>query len=695
MTAVIADHLFHWPTGGFLGVDIFFVISGFLITGLLVREVDATGRISFRDFFARRIKRILPLASVVLVATLAASYLLFNTSRFVATAVDAAWAALFGANWRFERIGTDYFLNQGPVSPLQHYWSLSVEEQFYFVWPALIALVILLVGRKSRRARMTALGATMTTIVVASFVIAIGVTAANPASAYFSTFTRAWELGIGALLALTIGVWQRIPVRLRAPLTWIGFVGILASVFFLDTSLPFPGPWAAVPVFATALVIVAGTGARDHACYPLTNPVSGYLGDLSYALYLWHFPVIIIVTSVMTTSSPLSVSIILGATAMLTLASHYLVEEPVRKSPWLTRGLTRGDRASRWRAWRRDVTPTVRAVSISTLAVTTVIVVTGALVPVTPPRAALVLPDASASTSNPSDKARSIHGPAVTALQGEIQAALQSTSWPDLNPSIDSVLDKSAKGSTNVKCGASDENGLSQEKCTWGPTEAPKTAILVGDSTSLHYLETFIGIAEAEGSQWKVMNRAMFSCPFVDVRVQTDVDGILANCQKHNRATLDFIHTQKPDLVVITNSYQEFTNAATGKPVTSEEWRAGLAAYASQLEDVAEKVGIVTPPPAQKDIVSCYSKTSSPIDCVTRTQPSWTPRSVAETKALSEIQGVFIDARPLTTWGALSPAFVGTTPVKEDTTHLTYAYAQKLVPAMTELLRGGGLFSSG
>lgn len=688
--AVIADHLFHWPTGGFLGVDVFFVISGFLITGLLIREIDKTGRISFRNFFARRVKRILPLASVVLVTTVAASYVVFNTSRFIATATDAIWAALFGANWRFESIGTDYFLNQGPVSPLQHYWSLAVEEQFYFVWPVMIAIVVLFVRSRARRTRMIVLGAVMAALIVVSFIIATSVTASNPTSAYFSTFTRAWELGVGALLALTVGVWNKIPRRLRSPLTWLGFLGILASVFFFDTSLPFPGPWAAVPVLATALVIVAGTGAQEFSCLPLTNRVSGYLGDLSYALYLWHFPVIIIVTSLIPKTTPFSIAIILGLTALLTLASHYLVERPVRESPWLASGLTRSERASRWRAWRTEVTPMVRSVSMATLAVTTVIVVAGALVPTKAPRAALTLPDTPAQTAPANSEAS--YGPAVSSLQKEIKAALQATSWPDLSPSLDSVLDKSAPGSSNLKCGSSDEKGLSQDDCTWGPNSAPKTAVLVGDSTSLHYLDAFVEMAESQGSQWKVANRAMFACPFIDVRIQNDTSNILENCKKHNESTIDYLAQQKPDLVIVTNSYQVLTNAATGHPVTAQEWGEGVSKYMTRIKDAAKAVSVLTPPPDQADIKACYSKTSTPADCVTRTQSTWTTRADAEKNSVESSGGLFFDARPLTTFETLTPAFVGTTPMKEDATHLTSAYQKKLVPAMTEMFNAKKFF---
>src|SRR4051812_10360575 len=147
VVAVVLNHLTGHPKGGFVGVDVFFVISGFLITGHLLREHGKNGTISLLDFYKRRIRRLFPAALTVTVLTLVAGYFVFSAERFKTTATDAVWATLFGANWRFINVGTDYFQAAGPVSPLQHYWSLSVEEQFYVVWPVVILTALLIAGR--------------------------------------------------------------------------------------------------------------------------------------------------------------------------------------------------------------------------------------------------------------------------------------------------------------------------------------------------------------------------------------------------------------------------------------------------------------------------------------------------------------------------------------------------------------------
>lgn len=149
--AVVLDHLLGWPSGGFVGVDIFFVLSGFFITGLLLRELHRTGGLSFKEFYIRRARRILPAALLVLLVTVVAGYIVFPATRAKETLVDTLWAALFAANWRFERVGTDYFQEGLPPSPVQHFWSLSIEEQFYFVWPAVLLGIFVIAAKFSLR----------------------------------------------------------------------------------------------------------------------------------------------------------------------------------------------------------------------------------------------------------------------------------------------------------------------------------------------------------------------------------------------------------------------------------------------------------------------------------------------------------------------------------------------------------------
>jgi peptidoglycan/LPS O-acetylase OafA/YrhL len=323
--------------GSFVGVDVFFVISGYLITGILVREFEARQTISFRGFYTRRIKRILPAGLFVIGATLCATRVLAGIDRYHFAAKDAIAAVLFVANWHFAQTGVNYFNQSLPPSPLPHYWSLSVEEQFYFVWPGLL-LGLLVIGfhlRLWRRehTRLVA-GVALAVISGGSLAWAFHETARNPTGAYFSTFVRAWELGLGAIVAIAAAPIARRDARLRLLVAWVGLLGVLVSLFVVSSSSGFPAPWALLPTVSTAAVLAAGSGAAGRQLLPLTNPVSQYVGKLSYSLYLWHFPVVVLIVAVVPQYSVAywlaGLTLIFGLSA----ASFHLLEDPARRGTW-------------------------------------------------------------------------------------------------------------------------------------------------------------------------------------------------------------------------------------------------------------------------------------------------------------------------------------------------------------------------
>jgi peptidoglycan/LPS O-acetylase OafA/YrhL len=335
--AVIANHLAGWPRGSFDGVDVFFVISGYLITGILLREFESRETISFRRFYARRIKRILPVGLFVIGATLCATRVLAGIDRYHFAAKDAIAAVLFAANWRFAHTGVNYFNQALPPSPLQHYWSLSVEEQFYFVWPWLM-LGLLLIGFRLRfwrreHARLVA-GVAIALISGVSLWFAFAQTASNPTVAYFSTFDRAWELGLGALIAIAAQPLGRCDPRLRLLVALVGLIGVLVSLFVVRSSPGFPAPWALLPTLSTAAVLGAGAGLQSRSLLALTNPVSQYLGNISYSLYLWHFPVVVLIVAVFARYSAAYWVIGLALIFGLSAASFHLLEDPARRGTW-------------------------------------------------------------------------------------------------------------------------------------------------------------------------------------------------------------------------------------------------------------------------------------------------------------------------------------------------------------------------
>jgi len=226
--------------GGYVGVDVFFVLSGFLITQLLLSRAIRVGYVSFADFYARRARRILPAAVLTLVVTIGASYFMLNVIRTDQVVVDSIWAAFFLANVHFAEQGTNYFAGWQPASPVQHYWTLSVEEQFYLVWPALVALVLFASLRRRRSGprgvttgQIRRLFAATLVIALASLAWSVYSTPRSPTDAYFSTVARAWELALGALLALGLLAFSggrfAAPGAFRVAAGWIGLAMIGAA----------------------------------------------------------------------------------------------------------------------------------------------------------------------------------------------------------------------------------------------------------------------------------------------------------------------------------------------------------------------------------------------------------------------------------------------------------------------------------
>lgn len=331
-------------TGGFVGVDVFFVISGFVIAGLLIREARGTGGVSLLQFYARRARRILPASTLTLIVTVAACVVLFGRYGAYSVAQDAEAAALFVANFHFAAVGTNYFANTSPPSPLLHFWSLAVEEQFYFVFPSIV-LAVAFWCRHAREKLRVRLGLVVSVIVVGSLWWSVSETHANPTNAYYSIGTRAWELGLGVLCALVIHRLGRVPARIAWPVTAVGAGLILFSAFDFTTvtsATTYPGSIATVPVIGAVLLILGGASAPARSVTTvLSTRGFVWVGDLSYSLYLWHFPVIAIATRYYNYTLSLGQDLLLLLVAVaLSIASFYIVEQPIRSSTFLRRRLT-------------------------------------------------------------------------------------------------------------------------------------------------------------------------------------------------------------------------------------------------------------------------------------------------------------------------------------------------------------------
>ncbi len=321
--------------GGFVGVDIFFVISGYLITGQLWREVAKTGKIRFGLFWARRARRLLPASLLVIAATLLLSLIFIPASLFLKFVNDATSSAFYVQNWVLAGRLTDYLQNDGTVSVFQHFWSLSVEEQYYVFWPIIMALAILLgrtVFKRVRRHRQLTVLGVLCFITLASFLFSVVLTPAQPEIAYFSTFTRAWEFAAGALLAVGHRV-NREPAKARNPLWyWAGLGLVAVAVWQFDAHTEFPGWRATLPVVGTVLMLYAGESAKRFMpqWFFRFAPIK-FLGDVSYSLYLWHWPLILLAPWVLRRDvTDVDGYFILALSILLAWLSKRFVEDPVR-----------------------------------------------------------------------------------------------------------------------------------------------------------------------------------------------------------------------------------------------------------------------------------------------------------------------------------------------------------------------------
>lgn len=326
--------------GGFLGVDSFFVISGYVITRLLVREATDTGTVSLLEFYARRVRRLLPAATVVLLATSLAGAALLAPNELLFTARAARATAVYASNFFFALNTADYFSPDVAINPLLHTWSLGVEEQFYLFWPLL--LLVCYRSSSSRRRLAIALG----TVTVASFVVSVLLTDRMGSFGFYTLPTRVWQFGVGALACLA-------PVsRLKVPAAWWNVVGLVGlallgvSTALLSDHVSIPGWVAIVPVFGTAAPLISGAAAPGVFASRLlgVRPLK-YVGLVSYGWYLWHWPFIVFAQAILPTSGvPGKILAAAGSFVAAALSRRY-IESPARQSraliarPWGTLGL--------------------------------------------------------------------------------------------------------------------------------------------------------------------------------------------------------------------------------------------------------------------------------------------------------------------------------------------------------------------
>ena len=474
--------LFHfWPDrlpGGFAGVDVFFVISGYLITSHLAKQ----GKIRFAEFWARRARRLLPAAFVVIFVTIAATHFLVSPALVGDYARQAIASVFYAENWVLATNSTNYFAEG--ATPFQHYWSLAVEEQFYIFWPLLIAGLLLL-------KRRLALGIAVVTPL--SFAYALYSTAVEPSVAYFNPLGRIWEFGVGALIATA--TLPKLAKSLSGSLSLLGFAGLFATAFAYSADFAFPGAAALLPVLSTGLVLFAGTSAlpewldRRMAFAPVQ-----FAGEISYSLYLWHWPLVILPAYLANGQLNTFTKVALLAVAvLLSWLTKKFVEDPIRFAERLTSARPRKTLA---------------------LALVFSLMVAGA--------SALVL----------------------WVGESNVKANKEFSEVLSLAEAKKDAADPGSKCMTK----AEDSEVV---LCDFGKIGSPKRLLLVGDSHAATHLRSFNQIAESKG--WHLVLAYKAGCSFSLIERNQTARG--TSCLAWNKNLQAELAAQKPFDIVVTNNY--------------------------------------------------------------------------------------------------------------------------------------------
>lgn len=663
--AVLAVLVFHiWPEllpGGYVGVDVFFVISGYLITGILFRDYAATGRIHVRDFYARRIRRLLPAATVVLIAVAFLTPLLPMT-RWQDNAQGIVASALYVQNWWLARQAVDYLAAESEPAMLTHFWSLSVEEQYYIFWPLLLMLAGLLpVARRVNPGRLFAW--LVAAVVAASLAYSVWLTWTSPALAYFSTFTRAWELGVGGLLAVTTR-WRQLGEGVREALRWIGLAMIAAAVLAYGKGTPFPGYAAALPVVGTALVIAARDSGRLASGYRLlaVRPMQ-YFGDISYSLYLWHWPVIIAYSALSGRSPDVldGVVIFVVAWAMAHLGKT-LVEDPFRHP-------ARGKPDPAWKPFLVGAACILLSLGAGWGA----------------QRPWQAGEDAPLEAATASQSGGASQYPGAAALTDGVQAM---PGMP-LRPSPEVARDDFPAPYASRCLSRGDDSRL--RACEYGDRNGRFKVVVVGDTYAAQWQPALEEVALANG--WRLVLFAKTGCAMGEAEpVKNDGSGFPA-CREWRQQVARRVDELKPDLLLLAQSVNARVKGAAGRTQRAAMLADSLEAFLAGRQVQGMQVAVLRGTPrmgntckGRDDLANCQHP---------RDEALAGPDPVL---LLAERRN---DVRVLDLTDAICmakvcPAVVGNLVVYRDSSsHLTATYARTMAPAMARALAGLGVEGMG
>ncbi|WP_449283277.1 acyltransferase family protein [Leucobacter sp.] len=638
--------------GGFVGVDVFFVISGFLITSHIVREIETRGRLDLVSFWGRRMKRLLPAALTVFVVTALAAWFVVPNTSWRSIGADIAAASLYIVNWRFAAEAVDYNAEGAGVSPLLHFWSLAVEEQFYVIWPILLALGAWLVlrGRGTGRVR-TLTGAVLALVAIPSFVWSVHYTQVNPDGAFFVTTTRLWELGAGAAVAVGAAWWPLLPRAVAVLLGWGGAAAIGFAALAFSKATPWPGTAALVPVLGTAAIIIATTGrdlrwidaGRFFALGPLV-----WMGSLSYSWYLWHWPVLVLAEAQwgeLRLRYRLLLVLFSGVLAWLSLK---FIENPIRRSKRLagSPGLT---------------------VSFG-LNLSFVGVLAGLVLILLVPSST----GAGSATGSPASGAGALR----TGADGVVLPYEPAETAAGVVPSpADATAD--LPQAQHDGCVVSDDE-TEVVVCEYGDPEGDLQVALVGDSKILQWQPAISQIAERRG--WRISTYFKSACAFAEPLYDLG-DRQRANCAEWNRSALARLKQDAPD-VVVTTGRKVFDGVDSGGDV--DPGAEMIAAWWSELREAGIRVVPLLDNPAPDfEVYECVAEHPEELSQCSFDRDEAIERSGAGFQlAAAELLGVetTVDTADLACPAAeRCPAVIGDVLVYRQGSHLTDTFIESTV----------------
>ncbi|OZM73638.1 acyltransferase [Amycolatopsis antarctica] len=633
---VVVYHVWLGRVSG--GVDVFFLITGFLITGQLFRAAGRGG-IRFGPMWGRMIRRLFPAALTVLLVTMAASTVLLPETRWLQTIREIIASALYFENWRLAVDSVDYFAQHQAASVVQHFWSLSIQGQFYLVWPLLVALVAVVAARTRTNLRAT-LGGTLAVVFAASLAYSVVLTVTNQPLAYFSSLTRVWEFALGGLLALFLDA-VVLPGAVRVVLGWLGVLALVSCGLVLQVGTVFPGYLALWPTLAAVLVIVAGsTGSAAGADRFLSARPLRYLGKLSYSLYLWHWPVLVLHLVAQNRSEPslLTGALVIAFSLALSALTYHLVETPLREP-------------------RPGPRPTWAAYRLGAIALVPVLVAALSWQWISTDRA-------TAQTSAIGD----VDHPGAAALQDGFE--YRGSPDAELVPPLLTVNDDYGRINDCVT-----PDGSQVKLCSSPTAGTPERRIMVvGDSHAQQLIGAMVPMAETRN--WQIVSAIHWGCPLTADAEESEAT--YGECSDWNEDLVREIDRTRPDAVVTLAS----RDAGAGKTERTPQ------GYVDQWRKL-EQLGI--PVVAIRDNPRFDTK---PVDCVQASGPYSPECDVPRSEVYaSEPPYTSMETPPNVSYMDLSdhycrpdvcPAVVGNVVVYLDDDHITATYMRTVAPLIQQ-----------